>query len=172
MDDALVVDYMVEKLGIDKSKIPDLCNLLYKNYGTTMAGLRVWIWLIKKFYHWNNLSIPINYVLWDSLFAGNWLWFWLWWISQVWKFLFFGFFLSPFLFTCWSLVVLILKDCHLLLCLCALYKGDWPFAFICNSFVHGRLPYENLKSDPVLRSRLLSLPYRKVVSNWLTKWVP
>lgn len=34
-------DYMVEKLGIDESKIADLCNLLYKNYGTTMAGLRV-----------------------------------------------------------------------------------------------------------------------------------
>ncbi|KAH7514475.1 hypothetical protein FEM48_Zijuj11G0093500 [Ziziphus jujuba var. spinosa] len=35
-----IEDYMVEKLGIDKSKIDDLCNLLYKNYGTTMAGLR------------------------------------------------------------------------------------------------------------------------------------
>lgn len=46
MDGALAVDYMVEKLGIDKSKIPDLCNLLYKNYGTTMAGLRVWFSLI------------------------------------------------------------------------------------------------------------------------------
>ena len=34
-------DYMVEKLGIDDSKISDMCNLLYKNYGTTMAGLRV-----------------------------------------------------------------------------------------------------------------------------------
>lgn len=32
---------MVEKLGIEESKIDDLCNLLYKNYGTTMAGLRV-----------------------------------------------------------------------------------------------------------------------------------
>lgn len=32
---------MVEKLGIDRSKIDDLSNLLYKNYGTTMAGLRV-----------------------------------------------------------------------------------------------------------------------------------
>lgn len=33
--------YMVEKLGIDESKIENLGNLLYKNYGTTMAGLRV-----------------------------------------------------------------------------------------------------------------------------------
>uniref|UniRef100_A0A803QJC9 Uncharacterized protein n=1 Tax=Cannabis sativa TaxID=3483 RepID=A0A803QJC9_CANSA len=31
---------MVEKLGIDWSKIGQLGNLLYKNYGTTMAGLR------------------------------------------------------------------------------------------------------------------------------------
>ncbi|MCL7035871.1 hypothetical protein MKW94_000661 [Papaver nudicaule] len=30
-------------------------------------------------------------------------------------------------------------------------------------FVHGKLPYENLKPDPVLRSLLLSLPYRKVI---------
>ncbi|OMO62034.1 HAD-superfamily hydrolase, subfamily IA, variant 3 [Corchorus capsularis] len=32
-----------------------------------------------------------------------------------------------------------------------------------NSFVHGRLPYDNLKPDPVLRSLLLSLPIRKVI---------
>jgi hypothetical protein len=36
-----IEDYMVEKLGIDESKIENLGNLLYKNYGTTMAGLRV-----------------------------------------------------------------------------------------------------------------------------------
>ncbi|THU54379.1 hypothetical protein C4D60_Mb10t24470 [Musa balbisiana] len=34
-------DYMHEKLGIEESKIPELCDVLYKNYGTTMAGLRV-----------------------------------------------------------------------------------------------------------------------------------
>lgn len=34
---------------------------------------------------------------------------------------------------------------------------------MCFSFVHGRLPYENLKPDPVLRSLLMSLPYRKIV---------
>lgn len=33
-----------------------------------------------------------------------------------------------------------------------------------DSFVHGRLPYENLKPDPVLRHLLQSLPIRKVVS--------
>ncbi|KAL6987637.1 hypothetical protein U1Q18_013384 [Sarracenia purpurea var. burkii] len=78
-----IEDYMVEKLGIDKKKIPDLCNLLYKNYGTTMAGLRA-------------IGYDFDY-----------------------------------------------DEYH--------------------SFVHGRLPYENLKPDPVLRHLLLSLPIRKVI---------
>ncbi|KAI3896873.1 hypothetical protein MKX03_013524 [Papaver bracteatum] len=76
-------DYMHEKLGIEKSKIPELSNFLYKTYGTTMAGLRA-------------IGYDFDY-----------------------------------------------DEYH--------------------SFVHGRLPYENLKPDPVLRSLLLSLPYRKVV---------
>ncbi|KAG8097682.1 hypothetical protein GUJ93_ZPchr0013g35457 [Zizania palustris] len=33
-------NYMVEKLGIEESKIENLGNLLYKNYDTTMASLR------------------------------------------------------------------------------------------------------------------------------------
>ncbi|XP_058109609.1 uncharacterized protein LOC131252868 [Magnolia sinica] len=78
-----IEDYMIEKLGIDKSKISDMCNLLYKNYGTTMAGLRA---------------------------VG--------------------------------------------------YEFDYDEY---HSFVHGRLPYENLKPDPVLRNLLLSLPLRKVI---------
>ncbi|XP_073143386.1 suppressor of disruption of TFIIS [Henckelia pumila] len=78
-----IQDYMIEKLGIEQSKIPDLCNLLYKNYGTTMAGLRA-------------IGYDFDY---DE------------------------------------------------------YHG----------FVHGRLPYENLKPDSVLRSLLLSLPQRKVI---------
>lgn len=78
-----IEDYMVEKLGIEKNKIADLGNLLYKNYGTTMAGLRA-------------IGYDFDY-----------------------------------------------DEYH--------------------SFVHGRLPYENLKPDPVLRSLLLSLPIRKVI---------
>ncbi|CAA2964312.1 suppressor of disruption of TFIIS-like [Olea europaea subsp. europaea] len=78
-----IQDYMVEKLGIEESKINDLCNLLYKNYGTTMAGLRA-------------IGYDFDY-----------------------------------------------DEYH--------------------SFVHGRLPYENLKPDPVLRSHLSSLPIRKVI---------
>ncbi|RWV80443.1 hypothetical protein GW17_00058288 [Ensete ventricosum] len=34
-----------------------------------------------------------------------------------------------------------------------------------HSFVHGRLPYNKLKPDPVLRQLLLSLPIRKVFTN-------
>ncbi|XP_042429499.1 uncharacterized protein C24B11.05-like [Zingiber officinale] len=76
-------DFMVERLGIERSKVPDLCNLLYKNYGTTMAGLRA-------------IGYNFNY-----------------------------------------------DDYH--------------------SFVHGRLPYEKLKPDTVLRHLLQSLPIRKVI---------
>ncbi|GLT38933.1 hypothetical protein SLA2020_131480 [Shorea laevis] len=78
-----IKDYMVEKLGIERDKIMELSNLLYKNYGTTMAGLRA-------------IGYDFDY-----------------------------------------------DEYH--------------------SFVHGRLPYENLKPDPVLRSLLLSLPLRKVI---------
>ncbi|XP_009345398.2 suppressor of disruption of TFIIS-like [Pyrus x bretschneideri] len=78
-----IEDYMVEKLGIDRSIIPELGNLLYKNYGTTMAGLRA---------------------------IGN----------------------------------------------------DFDYDEY-HSFVHGRLPYDNIKPDPVLRSLLLNLPYRKII---------
>ncbi|MED6210242.1 hypothetical protein PIB30_062354 [Stylosanthes scabra] len=78
-----IKDYMVEKLGIERSKIDELSNLLYKNYGTTMAGLRA-------------IGYDFDY-----------------------------------------------DEYH--------------------SYVHGRLPYENLKSDAVLRNLLLSLPYRKLI---------
>ncbi|KDP35647.1 hypothetical protein JCGZ_09085 [Jatropha curcas] len=78
-----IKDYMVERLGIDKSKITELGNLLYKNYGTTMAGLRA-------------IGYDFDY-----------------------------------------------DEYH--------------------SYVHGRLPYENLKPDPVLRTLLHSIPIRKVI---------
>ncbi|KAH6824829.1 Haloacid dehalogenase-like hydrolase superfamily protein [Perilla frutescens var. hirtella] len=75
--------YMIENLGVAESKIPALCDLLYKNYGTTMAGLRA-------------IGYDFDY-----------------------------------------------DEYH--------------------SIVHGRLPYDNLKPDPVLRSLLLSLPIRKII---------
>uniref|UniRef100_A0A6J0PFI8 Uncharacterized protein C24B11.05-like n=1 Tax=Elaeis guineensis var. tenera TaxID=51953 RepID=A0A6J0PFI8_ELAGV len=76
-------DYMVDKLGIEESKIPDMCNVLYKHYGTTMAGPK---------------AVGYNFDY---------------------------------------------DDYH--------------------SFVHGRLPYDKLKPDPILRHLLLSLPICKVI---------
>ncbi|XP_057418489.1 uncharacterized protein LOC130712687 [Lotus japonicus] len=76
-----IKDYMVEKLGIEPKKTDELTNLLYNNYGTTIAGLRA-------------IGYDFDY-----------------------------------------------DEYH--------------------SFIHGKLPYENLKPDLVLRNLLLSLPYRK-----------
>ncbi|XP_062232398.1 uncharacterized protein LOC133929612 [Phragmites australis] len=78
-----IQDYMVQKLGVEESISLELCILLYKQYGTTMAGLRA---------------------------VG--------------------------------------------------YQFDYD---VYHSFVHGRLAYEKIKPDPVLRNILLSLPTRKVV---------
>ncbi|XVF05488.1 hypothetical protein REPUB_Repub05bG0176700 [Reevesia pubescens] len=78
-----IEDFMIQKLGIEGNKVSEINRVLYKNYGTSMAGLRA---------------------------VG--------------------------------------------------YNFDYDEY---HSFVHGRLPYENLKPDPVLRSLLLSLPIRKVI---------
>ncbi|XP_076884548.1 uncharacterized protein C24B11.05-like isoform X2 [Bidens hawaiensis] len=78
-----ITEYMVNELHIDENKIPELFAQLYKNYGTTIAGLRA-----------------------------------------------FG------------------------------YDFDYDHY---HSFVHGRLPYQYLKPDPVLRTLLHSLPIRKVI---------
>nr|ABK22648.1 unknown [Picea sitchensis]ABR16736.1 unknown [Picea sitchensis] len=78
-----IEDYVNQKLGVKKSRVPGLCRELYKTYGTTMAGLKA-----------------VGYV--------------------------FDF-----------------DDYH--------------------RFVHGRLPYENLKPDPVLKNLLLSMPQRKII---------
>ncbi|KAK8546353.1 hypothetical protein V6N13_067577 [Hibiscus sabdariffa] len=78
-----IKDYMVEKLGVEKDKVVELSDLLYKNYGTTMAGLRA-------------VGYDFDY-----------------------------------------------DEYH--------------------SFVHGRLPYENLRPDPSLKSLLQTLPLRKII---------
>ncbi|KAL9264472.1 hypothetical protein AKJ16_DCAP09748 [Drosera capensis] len=78
-----IQEYMIQKLGIDESIVADMCFVLYKHYGTTLAGLR---------------AIGYNFDY---------------------------------------------DDFH--------------------GFVHGRLPYELLKPDLVLRNLLHGLPIRKVV---------
>lgn len=40
MFDLFCVDYMVEKLGIEESKVSELNKVLYRSYGTSMAGLK------------------------------------------------------------------------------------------------------------------------------------
>ncbi|XP_020585456.1 uncharacterized protein C24B11.05-like [Phalaenopsis equestris] len=78
-----IEDYMVEMLGFEPSKVSEMAGLLYRIYGTTMAGLRA-------------IGYTFNY------------------------------------------------DHY-------------------HSFVHGRLPYDTLKPDPVLRQLILSIPVRKVI---------
>lgn len=78
-----IIEYMITKLGTDEAKASEMCVQLYKEYGTTMAGLKA-------------IGYDFDY-----------------------------------------------DDYH--------------------GFVHGRLPYEMLKPDPVLRSILHSLPIRKVI---------
>ncbi|KAJ6691794.1 HALOACID DEHALOGENASE-LIKE HYDROLASE [Salix purpurea] len=78
-----IQEYMVQKLGVEETEASQINGVLYKSYGTSMAGLKA-----------------IGYDF-DN------------------------------------------DDYH--------------------RFVHGRLPYERLKPDNVLRSLLLSLPIRKVI---------
>lgn len=37
----LVTDYMLKYLHMDESEVPRMCLELYREYGTTMAGLKV-----------------------------------------------------------------------------------------------------------------------------------
>nr|TKS14322.1 uncharacterized protein D5086_0000043960 [Populus alba] len=78
-----IEEFMLHKLHIEESEVPRMCLELYREHGTTMAGLKA-----------------LGYEFDDDEF---------------------------------------------------------------HAFVHGRLPYETLKPDPVLRNLLLSLPQRKII---------
>ncbi|KAL8092237.1 uncharacterized protein C24B11.05-like [Apium graveolens] len=78
-----ITAYMIQHLGMDATNASEMCLKLYKDYGTTMSGLRA-----------------IGYDFDDDHY---------------------------------------------------------------HSLVHGRLPYQNLKPDPVLRNLLHSIPIRKVI---------
>ncbi|KAM4069962.1 hypothetical protein ACJW30_12G128400 [Castanea mollissima] len=78
-----IIEYMLQHLHMDESVVPRMCLELYKEYGTTMAGLKA-------------LGYEFN----DDEF---------------------------------------------------------------HAYVHGRLPYDVLKPDPVLRNLLLSMPQRKII---------
>ncbi|XP_072975763.1 uncharacterized protein C24B11.05-like isoform X2 [Typha angustifolia] len=108
-------DYMIQKLGVEESKISSMCNLLYKNYGTTMAGLRA-------------IGYTFDY---DEYHR------------------FYGFYTSTNIITSH---IILTRNIGLIIL----------FLVFC-SFVHGRLPYNKLKPDPILRHLLLSLPVRKLI---------
>lgn len=78
-----IEDYMLQHLHMDETEVPRMCLELYREYGTTMAGLKA------LGYEFDN----------DEFHA----------------------------------------------------------------YVHGRLPYEVLKPDPVLRNLLISMPQRKII---------
>ncbi|XP_076884547.1 phosphate metabolism protein 8-like isoform X1 [Bidens hawaiensis] len=105
-----ITEYMVNELHIDENKIPELFAQLYKNYGTTIAGLRAFGYDF-DYDHYHRYRI-----------------------------LSFLFFLSKYKLRNLMCIILMI-----------------------NSFVHGRLPYQYLKPDPVLRTLLHSLPIRKVI---------
>ncbi|KAF3794413.1 Uncharacterized protein EJ110_NYTH02345 [Nymphaea thermarum] len=78
-----IEEYMINHLNIDEKEVPKMCLELYREHGTTMAGLKA-----------------LGFELDNDEF---------------------------------------------------------------HEYVHGRLPYENLKPDPVLRNLLLSMPQRKII---------
>lgn len=78
-----IIDFMLQQLKMEESEVPRMCLELYREHGTTMAGLKA------LGYEFDN----------DEFHA----------------------------------------------------------------FVHGRLPYETLKPDPVLKNLLLSMPQRKII---------
>lgn len=54
-------EYMLQKLGIQEDKVPELCVSLYKVYGTTMAGLKVLsISQLKLYINWRFFFIWCN----------------------------------------------------------------------------------------------------------------
>lgn len=141
------LEYMLQKLCIEEAKVPELCVSLYKFYGTTLAGLRVWLSVLFFFlFFFFGVNIETS-ACWQSfvmvffffLIIGYRLSVWLWWLPQV--------------CTLASSTFVYLR-----------YKAPNLALSMFYSYVHGRLPYMMLKPDPVLRNLLLSLPIRKVVS--------
>ncbi|KAL3538624.1 hypothetical protein ACH5RR_001990 [Cinchona calisaya] len=78
-----IEEFMLHRLGIEETEVPRMCLELYREYGTTMAGLK-----------------DLGYEFDDDEF---------------------------------------------------------------HAYVHGKLPYEALKPDPLLRNLLLSMPQRKII---------
>uniref|UniRef100_A0A161Y2Y6 Uncharacterized protein n=1 Tax=Daucus carota subsp. sativus TaxID=79200 RepID=A0A161Y2Y6_DAUCS len=91
-----IEEFMLEHLEIEEDHVPRLCLELYREHGTTMAGLKA-----KR-----NPALIFNIIYALGYEFDN-------------------------------------DEFH--------------------AYVHGRLPYNNLKPDPVLRNLLLSMPQRKII---------
>lgn len=57
------IEYMLHHMHIEESEVPRMCLELYKEYGTTMAGLKVSNQVTKKSARWYNLLLKFFYVL-------------------------------------------------------------------------------------------------------------
>ena len=108
---------MLHQLHIEESEVPRMCLELYREHGTTMAGLKVKLY--PRLFNSRVLPLLLNPLSWGTD-----------------------------------------KSEHNENQVLGYEFDDDEF----HAFVHGRLPYETLEPDPVLRNILLSLPQRKIVS--------
>ncbi|XP_074317946.1 suppressor of disruption of TFIIS-like [Silene latifolia] len=68
-----IQEYMIHQLGIEESKVPDMCYKLYKYYGTTMSGLRA-IGYELDYDHFHSLvhgKLPYDHLLKPDLALRN-----------------------------------------------------------------------------------------------------
>ena len=136
-----MAEFMLRQLHIDDNEVPKMCLDLYREYGTTMAGLKVKTETILVQILFNFLKkSSSNYSFYNSNKH----------IVTVTVFR-----LSAFTNLSFSFQALG-------------YEFDNDEFHAC---VHGKLPYEALKLDLVLRNLLLSMPQRKIVSQSMTSYL-
>lgn len=130
-----ILEYMVNELNMDESKVPKICAQVYKDYGTTMAGLQVrfQVYTVKYVVYFKSSQLIILVCR-----------------------------LLAIILTMMSTIGT--KFSYIPLCVSIEALKSDVMNMVIDSYVHGRLPYENLKPDHVLRSLLHSLPLRKVVN--------
>lgn len=76
----LILEFMSQHLHIDESEVPRMCLELYREHGTTMAGLKVMYLVLDFYYYYYCYFFRTN---WKSQYqiSGCWLWVWQWWVS-------------------------------------------------------------------------------------------
>jgi len=66
----LFTEYMLKHLHMEESEVPKICLDFYKEYGTTMAGLKV-----EKYHHFSRFPLHRSFLTRVSI-SGLWLWVW------------------------------------------------------------------------------------------------